>query len=276
MSDTFDVEAWLYNDDPIAVSEPDSTDEVPAPVTDALHTDEPAADEVAVDENVTEAEPDSAVAPETPPAPVVDWNSPENPHFQEAETLRQIKARATQLKAQQDNEALRNTLADVVDGDPEKNSKLHGALAQIITPITQRVQAAERDAHAGQKTLSALVMTIRNELPEEQQTAIFTRLEKLMKVEGVDAMQGVFQEEKAISERYGKELTKATKQIADLERRIAAMGDLAERQITGADRVDGGTGSVLTDKDPLTAMRDADNFDDFWSAATRRVQRAAS
>lgn len=216
-----------------------------------------------------------AVAPVTTP-PVVDkpnWDTPENPHFQEAQVLRQLREAAAAEAQRVKVEQIKNGLVDLADGDSERLQQINGILTQVTTPLIQRAQAFEQRAVGTEKALAAMVVAMKSALDEEQIKVVFDEHQHLMSVEGVETMERLAYGKRDMNRQFQAELSKRDQQIEELRRQIASQGQLAQRQASGADLVDGGTGGI-PNTDFTTQMREAQDMDTYMDAFFQRTRAA--
>lgn len=245
--------------------------EAATPESDELPTND-APDEIAMEDASPAPE---AVAPVTTP-PVVEkpnWDTPENPHFQEAQALRQLREAAFAERQRMEAEKIKTDLVGLADGDSERLQQINGILSQVTTPLVQRAQGFEQRANVTEKTLAAMVVALRASLPEEQVKAVFDEHQHLMSVEGVETMERLAYGKRDMSRQFQAELSKRDQQIEELRRQIASQGQLADRQRSGADLVDGGSGGV-PNTDFTTQMREAKDMDSYFDAFFQRPRVA--
>lgn len=238
--------------DPLPADPTPSTSESPLPITDTA---------------AAEPEPVAPVAP--------NWDSPDNPHFQDAQALRQLREMAAEAKANQARETMAKNLSELSDGDNERLGQLHGVIRTAVAPIAQQAQAFEQRATTSEKVASAMWIAMQAHLPEADQKAVMEQINALMAVDGVETMQQV-----AFGKRDSERLIQAAvaekdRYIAELESRLGAKGELADRRANGVDLVDGGTGSAPDVADIQTRLRDAPDMDSYWSILTGRATQAA-
>lgn len=212
---------------------------------------------------VAATEPASAPAPEQ----AFDWRT--DPEAQaalaEAEQFRQIKAQLAEAKRLQAQQAFRQQLTDLADGDSERMQQISGLIAQATTPLQQQYVQTEQRATTAEKTATAMLIAMQAALSDEQRQQVLAEMDALMTVEGPDAMERLAFGKRDAFKQYQTELSAKDAQIAELQRQLAARAELVARQATGADAVDGGGGSTA-DLDRLTRMDRATTNDEFFGA----------
>lgn len=249
-----------------AATEAAAPEDDASPVAD---TEDAVLESAPVEEVEAEApEPEQPAQP--PPTPEIDWNRPELVAMrQKAERLEQFEqavVQAQRLKQQQD---LQNQITEWADGDPERLQQINGTIAQVVTPVVQQAQAFQRRAESVEKTASAMWIAMQAHLDESQIAAVRDEVEALMSVEGVEVMQRAAFGKRDAMRTHQAEVAARDARIRELELQIASQGQLAERERTGADLVDGGGGGPPLDR--VTRMREAQTFDDYWSGMTGRA-----
>jgi hypothetical protein len=207
------------------------------------------ADPVAFDEASPEPEP----LP-TGPAPI-DWNHPE------LQPIRQQAERMQGLEAQ---------LAELADGDPERLQQINGIVARVAAPAVQHAQAAEQQANATAKALTALWVAAQANLSDDQVALLKAETDALMGVEGPELMQRTAFGKRDFMRQTQAERQADKKRIAELELQVASQTQLTQREAAGADLVDGGGGTVSSDLSREDRMRTAQSMDDYWLAMTGR------
>lgn len=233
---------------------------------------EDATDEIATEDASPAPE---AVAPVTTP-PVVEkpnWDTPENPHFQEAQALRQLREAALAERQRIQAEKIKTDLVGLADGDSERLQQINGILTQVTTPLVERAQVLEQRATVTEKTLAAMVVAMRSSLTDDQIKSIFDEHAHLMSVDGVETMERLAYGKRDMTRQFQTELSKRDQQIEELRRQIASQGQLAERQRSGADLVDGGSG-VVPDTDYEAQMRNAKDMDSYFDGFFQRTRAA--
>jgi hypothetical protein len=239
------------------------TDSTAEPLTDASAEPEP--------------EPVDAEPVEPEPAPL-DWNHPELAALRaqaeqdrvEAEQNRAIKAQLAQLQRQKAATHFQSQLAELADGDPERLQQLNGVIAQVATPAVQNWQAAEQQANATAKALSAMWIAAQANLSDEQVSLLKAETDALMAVDGPELMQRTAFGKRDFMRQNSAALTERDKRIAELELQLASQGQLAQRERSGADLVDGGGGTATDSLSRDDRMRTAQSMDDYWLAMTGR------
>jgi hypothetical protein len=237
-------------------------------------TDEPLTDASAEPEvESVDAEP-----VETGPAPL-DWNHPELAALKaqaeqdrvEAEQNRAIKAQLAQLQRQKAATQFQSHVAELADGDPERLQQINGVIAQVVTPAVQNWQAAEQQATVTAKALSAMWIAAQATLSDEQVSLLKAETDALMAVEGPEVMQRTAFGKRDFQRQQHAAITERDKRIAELELQVASQGQLAQRERSGADLVDGGGGGFADGGTREDRMRGAQSMDDYWSAMTGRT-----
>lgn len=269
MSDGIDLFAQITDAEPTAVPEQVSTEPEQTPEADPSLADQQVAEASAPESEPTETEAapvaEPVVAQTPPPAP--NWDDPEqNPHFQAAQQLRQLQAHAAELARQRQSQEFTSELKELADDDPERLQRLQGMLARVATPLTQQSQQFFERANASEKALAAGYIAMKNTLPEEQFKELMAEWEDAMTVEGAENMERKLQGKREFQQTQQALVRAKDEQIAELQRQLAARTELGARQASGADLVDGGGGSVLSDRDPSQAQREATTMDDYFAA----------
>jgi hypothetical protein len=223
------------------------------------------ADPVAFDEASPEPEP----LP-TGPAPI-DWNHPElQPIRQQAERMQGLEAQLAQLSRQKAATDFQNELAELADGDPERLQQINGIVARVAAPAVQHAQAAEQQANATAKALTALWVAAQANLSDDQVALLKAETDALMGVEGPELMQRTAFGKRDFMRQTQAERQADKKRIAELELQVASQTQLTQREAAGADLVDGGGGTVSSDLSREDRMRTAQSMDDYWLAMTGR------
>jgi hypothetical protein len=242
----------------------------------------PSLDTDSTDESLTDAsaEPEAVEAEpvETEPAPL-DWNHPDLQALRvqverdrvEAEQNRAIKAQLAQLQRQKAATQFQSHVAELADGDPERLQQINGVIAQVVTPAVQNWQAAEHQANATAKALSAMWIAAQATLSDEQVSLLKAETDALMAVEGPEVMQRTAFGKRDFQRQQHAAITERDKRIAELELQVASQGQLAQRERSGADLVDGGGGGFADGGTREDRMRGAQSMDDYWSAMTGRT-----
>lgn len=269
MSDTegFDLWASVTGEEPAAAMDEVSTETESAPAEDL-----PLPDQQAVSEPIVETLPLEPAPEPTPAAPAFDPNDPaQNPHLADAEAMRQLRAHAAQIASQRRNQEFVSELQELADGDPERLQKLQGMIAQVATPLNQQSQQMAYRANVSEKTLAALWIAAQANLPEDQLATLLSETDELMQVEGVDLMQRKVASKRESQQAFQAALAAKDTELEELRRQLAARSELGERQASGADLVDGGTGTAPFDTDPITRQREAKDMDDYFASWPGRV-----
>lgn len=247
-----------------------------APVDDAALTTEAAADpgeptpveqeSVAPEIEATAPEPEPASEPEPEPEPqTFDWRQdPEaQAALQEAEQFRQIKARLAEAQRIQAQQRDMQEIADLSDGDAERQQRLTGLLARQVSPIRQELQQATQYATTMEKATAALHIALRAEADEALVQKVMGRMDALMAVDGTDVMERLAFGDRDRIQAHQQELSARDARIAELERQLASRTELAARAATNADAVDGGGGSAAA-LDKTTALTNGQLSNDDW------------
>lgn len=256
------------------------TVEEPAAVTDAAtEAAAPEAEPTLTDETAPESVPDAPAAPASvapavepepasEPEPPYDWR--QDPEYQQAAAkarqLDAIRAAAEQAQRIRQQEELQRFAHELADGDAERLNQINAWAATLTTPYQQQVQQARQQVEATAQTASALWLAVEKVLDDEARANVLAAhehiLERLPQV-GPFALQELIQEQRAGQRQLNAALSEKDARIADLERQLAARTELAQRQQTGADAVDGG-GGTAADLDFRTQLEQAQDFDEYW------------
>lgn len=261
----------------------DSVIETPAPSEDAPLAN--ATDSSAAQESTADALPvasDAASVSETTPAapPPLDWDHPELRAFREtaerdaadAEVLRRTRATLAEQQRIQQSRNDQQLIADLADGDAERQQQITGLLARYTTPLQQRAQAEAQRAHGAEKQTAAFLIAMKAELSEEQFAPIFQRYEALMELEGPEVMERVAYSDRDAKRAWSQKEAALMAKINELETRLSAHNELAQRG--NADVVDGGTGVSADALSRDERMANATNFGDFFNAMMGRSAAA--
>jgi len=259
----------------------DAATDAAAPEDDPALTEDPTTDDSPVDDSFTDdapaddggdPEPVQATAPEPQPAPTPapDWRQdPEAAAaLEKAQRFDQLAAAMEQARALQAQEAFRRQLDELSDGDAERHQQLTGLLAQATAPLAQQVQAATVRAESTAQTTSALWLAIEDVLDDATRAKVLEThgkiMERLPQV-GPFALQDMIRERKTGQSELNRALAAKDAEIAALRKQVAARQQLSDRQLAGADRVDGGGGTALP-TDQRARMEQAGSMDEYMAA----------
>lgn len=273
-----DDETWDAILDTLTAGEPAAEEvvaETTAPEDDPALTTDDGPSEIVADapsEPLSAAAAEDTAEPESDPAPAFDWRTdPEaQAALQEAEQFRHLKAQLAEAQRIRAAQEFQRQLTDMADGDPERYQQLTGMLARATTPLQQQAQAAQQQAETTAKAASALFIAMEAVLPEELKAQILAEHEALMAVEGIETMQRLAFGKRDSQRQVQQAIAAKDAEIAELRKQLAARADLAARQATGADAVDGG-GGTAADLDIRDRLRNAESFDDYWALLMGRA-----
>lgn len=225
---------------------------------------------------VAESEPAPVSPPEpeasAPPAEPPDWRAAPEAQalIEKAKRWELIEQRAEETRRLQAQQQIVSRVQELADGDADRHQQLTGLLAEVATPLRQvAVQEAER-ATASEKLASALLIAMDAVLTDEQKQQILAEHQTLMGVEGVETMQRLAYGKRDAARQYSAQMAAKDARIAELERQIAAQQEIAQREATGADAVDGGGGSN-TPPDLRTQLEQAEDMDAYFAAMFGRA-----
>lgn len=236
----------------------ESVIETAAPETDVAP---PVVDAVATPDPTPSPAPDP-VAQAVPEAPAVQWESPDNPFYEDGLLARQIKQAAAEAKRLREQTEFQNKLTELADGDSDRLQELNGLLAQQTAPITQQLQAFQERANGSEKTLAAFVIAAKAHLTDEQIETLMSETKELMTLDGADVMERTAFGKRDFKRQFESTLSAKDAEIAALRQQLASQGQLSSREASGADLVDGGTGAPpdMTLDDRLRAAPDLDAY----------------
>ena len=211
-------------------------------------------------------EPEITNYPE-PPA----WDSPENPHYQAASQFYQLQQALQEAQRIQAQQQVQQTISDLADGDVERMQQITGLLAQTAGPLRNEVQQLTGRTTQAEKAATAMLIAMQNHLPQEQYQQLFTEIQTLMNVDGPEVMERVARTRTEAASTYKQQLAASEARIKELELQVAARAVGAQRDASGADRVDAGVSGAapITWYDRATAAKTEDDyFDALFSAAS--------
>lgn len=216
------------------------------------------------------AAPAQAAEPEPPTTPAIDWEHPELQAIRaDAEQHRQLRAQLAEAQRLRQQQEFQQRVTDLADGDLERMQTINGLVAQATTPLMQHLQGTETRATSAEKALTALLISTRANLPEEQVSTLLAEMEALMGVEGPELMERVAFGKRDLAHHYQTNLAAKDTRIQELERQISAQTELAQRG--NADAVDSGTGLPAGSSDRKARMAaaktDDEYFDALWGSA---------
>lgn len=205
--------------------------------------------------------------PEPEPAPVYNWR--EDPEAKAAlekaaklDTIERTMAEARRIQAQRQAQ---QELADLSDGDAERQQRITGLIARQTAPLQHELQQASQYAGTMEKATAALHIALRAEADDEVINRVMARMETLMAVEGADTMERLAFGDRDRTRHFTEQLSAKDAQIAELQRQLAARTELAAREATKADAVDGGGGNSAP-IDRLSRLEKPSSNDEFFGA----------
>jgi len=248
--------------DPSAVTEDAAPESESPPTDEASTTEQDASSEPTAMEA---APPEAAKTDAAPPAP--NWESPDNPFYQDALRHQQLQQEIARVQALQAQENLRQTISSLADGDTDRQAQLYGLLANVTQPLQQNASALEQRAVSGEKAATALWIAMQATGDEALKERVKNLANQLMTVEGPEQMERIAFTERDAAKKYGEQIALKDKEIAELRRQINAKAELTDRQLRGADAVDAGRG---TGGGGSPAPAQANDFDSFFESIFER------
>lgn len=243
----------------------------------APEDDELPSDQVSEDEDVADGAdaPEAAVAaqPQTPPvANEIDWNRPElQPLVRQAQAFALVQQAVQQQQQQKRAQEFQQGIAELADGDPERQQKIGWMLDQVVAPLRQEVQQRTQEATYGAKLAAAFHMALRAHFDDDTANAIQSRASELMQFDGPQVM-----ERMALSGKQQSQREQAlAAENAELKRKLAASQTVQTRRQAGADLVDGGGGSAPLDLKTRLAQPESTLDDVFDAMGIGRERRTA-
>lgn len=230
-------------------------DTTPSDTEAVTVVDEPTEPLVAATEPVPVAEPDPA--PAAPP--VINFDTPDNPHYEKAKRLEQLEMlaqRAAEQKRQQDEVARIRALAD---DDPQRVTELQQFLAQNQQPLLHQIQTKEYEVEQAAKLATVTEAAVKFVLSPDQQAQVFQEVERMMALPGgPEYLHRDLETRKQEKSIYQKEIDRLRAENESLKRGTTVAAQVADRVARGADVVDTGTGAVPNLE---TRWNDASSFD---------------
>lgn len=225
-----------YLSAPVESPVDDAPDEGSLPETDGLHTEQSSADseQVAPDADTEQPEGSDTITEEldgdsSPTEPVsagIDWDSPDNPHFQAAQALRQLADDAQRKQREADEAALmerrvgvmkRLASGEIDDDDiPIITGEFVSEIQQsAIAPYANQVQTYEHG-------MTALVAAV-NMLPPEQKAYVEAQARELRELGRTSQeIESVFHAGQKFKSTQDKENAALKTQIKNLTAQLAA------------------------------------------------------
>ena len=239
------------NDETIAAAEPTDAEAVTESVEEST---EP---EPVVAEAVTEAVPESA-----PPA--IQWDSPDNPHYERAQRLAQVETLANRLQQQQAEKLAQDRIRSLADDDPQRVTEIQSFMNQAQQPLYHQIQTKEQEVEIAAKLATVTEEAIRLRVPKEMQAEVFAEVERMMKLPGgPDYLRQDIETRQSERSVYDKKIADYEKKIAELQRGTTVAAEVADRVARGADVVESGGGMGQGWE---TRWNDASNFEEAFDA----------
>lgn len=251
-----------------AVEEPPAAESVIETAAPGVETAPPLATTESIPDSTLNPAPSAAPAvPETP----VQWESPDNPLYEDAMLARQIRQHAVEANRLKQQTDFQNKLTEYADGDSQRLQELTGLMAQQTAPLYQQAHAFQQRADASDKQLAAFFIAAKASLTDEQIQSLIGETNELMTLDGADVMERTAFGKRDSRRQYESTLSAKDAEILALRQQLSSQGRLASREATGADLVDGGTGvpSDMSLQDQLRAAPDMDSFMELQFGARR-------
>lgn len=261
-------DAWF--DDVAAVLDDAAVDEDAAPVSDTMsETDEPdlsldATPDPEPETLVAEAEAETPEADTTPtaepelapePQPqAVNWDDPSNPyltqaqqHAEKAGKYDQSQAVLQALMQRRAEQLAAERMLELSDHDQQKATELQAFIQQQQQPLTQQMQTLNDEIEVVSKAATVYDAAVRLFVSPDVQAKIDAEVERLMRLPGgYSVLQNHLETRQQVAAEKDAEVSTLQKENERLRKQLLAKAEIAERQASGADLVESGTGMTST------------------------------
>lgn len=268
LDELFAVESPLAVEDAATVADAPEAGFSPTEPSNEVVIPEVAADAQPLVATIPASDPVPAQAPEPETAkPAIDWEHPELQALRaDAEAMRGLKSKVEEARRLKEQTDFQNKLHEFADGDSERLHELNSLMAAQTAPLRNQVQQYEARTNDVEKALAAFVVAAKANLSDAQVETLRTEMEALMAFDGPEVMERTAFGKRDFIQQHTQALSAKDQRIAELEAQIAAKNELAERDASGADRVDGGGGMPFQSSDRKARMENAKTDDEFFDA----------
>jgi hypothetical protein len=183
--------------------------------------------------------PDEAVQEAAPAPAQPNWDDQSNPYLQQ---MNQLAAAVRERKAQQEyerqQEAARERIRALADGDDVLAQQIEAAIAEQIAPYQQMAQQVEQAKFLRDKQLTAMHIALEHETDDAVRERIREHIEDLTRFDDPDQMVRTATSKKQQRDEQAKALKAKDDLIAQLQAQVAASQQVTARKAEGADATD--------------------------------------